>query len=568
MQTWLKTFRIVLLLAISLALLALAVIFNSRYARLFPATQAILTVQRGSIQITQADNQTTRAIPNTDNVAVSENESLSVSADGRATLRFTDDTSIELFAGSQLALSEFRQADVSTQVLLRLDSGQLSAHIGAQPDPRAQFVVTLPLGGVVSARQADFTVLVGHNTFVGALRGTPTLSVASQDLMIPTGTGVVVSTEQVINKVHLAPEDWAWVRVPLYKPDGSAVSLPITMTQDNLPESADYFAGESGDTLLMPGGAYKLAVALDAQPAYVVSGLKFPAGQLSEWPLTLGEIQFSLVDSNGKSLPTPTLLLEKQMTVPPDKPVLVGPKAGFNLARADLPDQTQYTGDLSIAPAQHLSVAVRADWFGTGGLQATIIDVDGQTLIPSAANVSIRVYKPGTEDSIVPPVGTLRSDGAVTLFPPGDYTVVVAPLGGSAIAMAARYSVSIKLAQTTSLVIKLGTLNVSYFDPTNNTFVPTVIYLAVAGVFKQSNLPIEQMATVMPLYSYNLSPRQTTIIVTAGDYAVQVRDRRAPPLKIYTVPAGTNQPIVVKASASVNTLTATPVGSAVAPNPS
>lgn len=549
MQTRLQTFRVVLLIAVSLTLLVLAAIFNTHYSTVFPISHATLIVQRGTVQISHANNETEQTVLNTDNAAVNENDTLTVSADGRATLHFSDDTSVDLFPDSQLAILEVRQIDVSTQVTIKLHTGQIESHVGIQPDRRARFDVVLPFGGYVSARQADFVVLVGHKTFVGALSGTPTFNFVTGELPVPAGSGFAIGAEQLANHEHLEAKSWAWVRVPLYKPDGSAVALPITLTQDDLPESADYFTGESGDALLVPGGPYTLGITLEAQPVYIITGLTFPVGQLTEWPVTLGEIQFNFVDSSGKSLPTPALLLktDKTTSIPPDTPILVSPKVNFTVARANVPDQTQYTGDLSIAPGQRLYVPVRADLFGTGVLEATILDVNNEPLSASAANVSINVYKSGTEDSTAPPVGTLRSDGSIGLFPPGDYVVIVAPLRNSDIAMAARYRVTVNAAQATTLPIKFGALNINYVDSSGNTLVPSVIYVAVADQLKQLNRPIEQVQTLMPLYGYNLSPGQTTITVPTGDYAVLVKDRRAPPLQIINVPPGKITTMVVTA---------------------
>jgi len=566
MRVRLYLVRLALLDGIGIALLALMAIMAGRYAPLFPASHALLIVQRGSVQIVQAGNHTVHAIPNTDSVAVSGSDVLTVAADGRAVLRFSDDTAVDLFPNTQLAVLEVRAGDASVEVQLRLDNGQIAGHVGAQPDRRARFEVALPLGGDVNARQTDFVALVGHKTFLGAMRGMLTLKYANSEFPISAGNGLEISAEDVANRVHVVPESWAWVRVPLYKPDGSDLTLPITLTRDELPTSTDYFAGESGSTLLVPGGSYKLSVALEAQPAYLLSSLTFPAGLLTEWPLTLGEIQFSFIDSSGKTLPTPTFVLEaeNQITLPPDTPILVGPTAGFTLARADTPDQTQYTGNLTIAPGQHLPLPIRADLFGTGGLQANVLDVNSQPLAASAANVSIKVYKPGTEDTAAPPVGTLRSDNAITLFPPSDYVVVIVPLPGSPIAIAARYHVTVNAAQTTALTVKLGTLDVNYVDSSGNSLAPSLIYVAAAEEFKQLNGPIEQLQTLMPLYGYNLPPGQTTITVPAGDYAVQVQDKRAPPLSFISVPPGkvTTMFITALATTSTNTPSGTPVGSA------
>ncbi|MHB8627057.1 MAG: FecR family protein [Aggregatilineales bacterium] len=558
---WRKILRFVLLIAIGVALMALAATLSSRYAMFYPVAHATLTVQRGSVQIVHADSRTFQAIPNRNSVVVSQDDVLTVSANGQATLHFNNETGVDLFPGSQLMIAEMRQANTSVQVLLRLDKGQIVGRVGAQPDRRAQFEVWLPFGGHISARQADFVTLVGHETFVGAVRGIPILTVSDGEIPILPGNGVAIVAELPTDRAHLMPAAWAWVRVSLFQPDGHAVSLPIALTRDDVPEAADQFTGESGDTLLVPSGGYKLAVALEAQPAYTLTGLTLRPAQLTEWPLTLSEIQFSFVDSNGNSLPTPALLVgvDKQTLLSPDTPILVGPKAGFTVARADTPDQTQYINDLSATPGQRLSVPVRADLFGAGGLQVKIFDVDN-TLLSSNAAISIRVYQPGTEDSGVSPVSTLRNDGSTTLFPPGEYVVVVAPLRISPIAMAARYSVTIKAAQTTPLTVKLGILSIYYLDPNGSPLTPSLIYVAVADELRRLNQPIEQLRTLTPLYSYNLSPGQTTITVPAGDYAVRVQDRRAPPLKIINVPPGkvTTMFITALGPTSANTPAGTP----------
>jgi len=459
------------------------------------------------------------------------------------TLNFSGGTTMEVSPGTQLSIEHFGQELDSVQVLITLRQGQIICHVGAQSNGRAYFRVMMPHGATIDARQSDFIAVVNDTELlIGAQRGTPLITLNGKTISLSHGNGLTLITNGPTAIPSPNPQPWATVRMPLFAPSGTALSLPLTLSRldnQNTGGAASFYM-KSGGTLLIPDGVYTPTVRTNAPSPYVLPSITVPAGQLSEWPSTLSELQFGVIDSSSKPVSaikllnlnadSTTTVIPDTLLIPPNKPV------NFTLARIDAPDQSQPSGDLLTEPGQRLQVPLRNDLFGGGSLQVSMTNPDGT----KRTTGNVVVYTPGTEDNPnTTPLQRFKTDETQVFLGHGDYVVLVSIPNS----VTRRYPLTIMANKVTPLVIKLGTLTVIYND-NNSHPVSAWLYVGSDADLKRLGQTVDQARQLV--YGFTLRTGMT-LTVPIGDYAFRIDALHAPPTQTVTVAPGQNPPITVNA---------------------
>jgi hypothetical protein len=524
-----RLFRRVLLVAVGAALIVFAITML-RYQTGFPAASLTLTY-------VDAAN-----VPTSRSVGDLANPRADLSASEAFTLHFSTSTTVDVAPGTELQINTFGQQADSVQVVINLRKGQIRCHVGAQPDSRAYFQVVTPVGATVDGRQADFVMAVNdQDALIGARYGSPTVTFSGKVITLTHGSGITL----VANAPTTAPvpksQPWATVRMPLFAPDGTLLSLPLTLARaDSQNSSSDSFYLKSGDTLLIPDGTYTPTIRTNLPGTYALPQISVPAGQFSEWPSTLSELQFGVVDSANKPVSGIKLLnLNSGSTsaVLPDTLLVPANKTlNFTLARLDAPDQKQPTGDLSAAPGQRLQVPLRSDLFGGGSLQVSLINADG-TKHPTG---NIALYTPGTEDAPnAVPLLKLKTDETPVFLAHGDYVAMVSIPNS----VTRRYPVTITANTMTPLVVKLGALTITYNDSSGHA-VSAWLYVASDADLKRLGQTVDQARN--SVYGYVLRTGQP-LTIPAGDYTFRIDALHSPTAQTITIAPGQNPPLTVTA---------------------
>ncbi len=528
--------RRTLLIAIGIALLALIVtllLFQGDFPSA-PVTISYVNVDNALVNQPVMDLADPRATVGTDDIY---------------TLHFSTDTSVDVAPGSLIQISHFGQKDDSVQVVISLSKGQISAHVGALTNGRSYFWIRTASGVTVEARQADFLMLADdRNTLIGTRHGNATIVFNNQTFTLTRGSGVTIVRAAPPTAPLPKPKLWATVRVPLFAPDGSRLTMPLTLTHvdsqsGQSSSSADVFYAKSGETLLVPDGIYTPTIKTNMPGVFTLPSVTLPAGQLIEWPVTLSEIQFGVVDSANKPL-SGAKLLNVDPSSPGNKPAVLpdtllvpaNKTLNFTLARMEAPDLVQPSGDLSAAPGQHLQIPLRSDLFGGGSLQVSLINPDGS----KRATGSVALFTPGTEDTAnSTAVQHIKTDETPFFMSRGNYDAVVSfPNSIGRI-----YPITINANSVTPLSIKLGTLTINYSDNSGRA-VSALLYVGSDPDLKRLGQTVDQARN--SAYGATLRTGQT-LTVPAGDYAFRIDALHSPPAQTVTVLAGQNGPIVVTA---------------------
>lgn len=524
MNRWTTRTRILLLLLIG-AVALLGYVLYSRYVALFPAAQAVLTVESGSAHITRNSGIITDATSGDDAVEISAGDV--VETNGFARLSFTESTQSDLFAGTRVRLDHLGRQQSDLQAAVALLSGQIVSRVGSFADRRSYYRLMLVPDAVIETQSAQFVAITrAGRALIGAVKGAVSVTAKPDRLTLAEGSGMAIDA----SKPPTPPQPWALLRVPIYRPDGSALSLPISLAQDK----ENSITLLSDQVMLVPPGTYSLS--LDLLQQYTLPNVELTPGKLTELPLTLSELTFTVTDANGRLLPTPALIAagSHQERIEPNVPVLLGPgTASFSIARSDAPDLAQSTGKFEVLPGQRVTVQMRNDLFGGGLLQVDVSGVDG-----TIQSARVSVYPDGADES-APPSYSFRSETSPVVLPRGKYVVVV--IGRNSIA--ARYLVEIRTSQTASIKVETGTLVVNYADAAGHTL-SRLVYVASEQELARLNIPIGQ--TQRTLYGYALSTGQP-LTLPAGRYVVRVADPRAESQTV-TVTSGQNTQLTITAS--------------------
>ena len=495
--------RTVALFCFGLFLVVSATVYFTQIAD-FPTAQAKLTVRSGYVQITRATGQSENVEAGAASL-VSTSDALQM-VDGEGSLIFAG-ALVDLEPGTQIQIVHYGALGGEAQIELALKAGQIHQRIAGYSDRRSVYHLTSP-NGAVETRGGEAIVCLSDNQTmqIGALSGPVTTSAQGQSVTLTEDQGTVIAPGQV----PAAAAPWSRVIVETFRPDGSPVTLPVTLLNS---KTGDSFRIRSQHPAVVPEGAYRLTI--DLLKPFEVSDLPLASGVLNEAPITLSEIVFTVTTVDGKPTAYTALNVQGSATVRalPDTPVLISPgKWTVIAAREEKPDKIQPV-QLDLLPGQRITVPLRNDLFGGGTVQVHMTALDGST----AAPVNVAVYPAGAEAN--PPLLTFRSDSGPQPLPEGTYAISVRT------PIAARYEVNVSQGQNTTLQTPLGSITVNYADAQGKPFQGNVIvFIASANEIQRLGLPIDQMRQTPYGVAVSVGTRVT---VPAGIYNVVVNDQNS-----------------------------------------
>ncbi len=492
--------RTVLLTVFIVVLVAGAVFFFMRIAD-YPAAQAVLAMRSGAATIVHGDGkqesvETGRQIP------ISSKDV--VQMDGQGTLVFVG-AQTDLESGTELEITHYGALGNEAQIEVMLRDGQTDQRVAGYTDGRSAYRLRSS-AGMVSIRDGEFIASLddNRNAQVGVLAGTATVTAQDRTVTVNGGEGTTTKAGQM-------PADavpWSTVRVATYRPDGSAIMLPVTLTNE---KTGDRYHFQSQQQYTVPGGNYNLSV--DLIESYQASDIALPTGTLTELPVTLSEVVFTTTDVRGNATGYTALLVQGNGTVRavPDSGVLISPgKWTIFAAREEKPGAIQSV-DFEIMPGQRLVVPLRNDLFGGGSVAVHVtMGVDGSPQPP----VTVAVYASGSENG--QPLLTFKSDSGPQALPGGSYVISVRT------AIAARFEVNVQQGQNSVIQVPLGALTVNLTDAQDHPR-NALVYIASTPDQVRLSLPIDQMRQTP--YGKAIATGQT-ILVPAGLYNVTIADQK------------------------------------------
>jgi hypothetical protein len=485
----------------------LAYLLTARAAT-FPQAQATLKMTSGTTLITPdsvlvvSGSKTISASPNA-TVQVGEGARLKV--DGIGTLSFVG-TQIDLIPGVELLIKTYHSQGKDAQIEITLTSGQLVQHVDGYPDARSYYKLNLPHGQFVT-HGGDFFAHISSadNAQVASISGVGDVIIRGRVRRINAGEGSIVNESDP----PLAPAAWSRVLIPTYRPDGTEITLPLTLTDER---NNDQFHAVSNQYLLLPPATYTLE--LKTLTTYRVPSLTLVRDQFNEIPITLGEIVFTTT-TNGQITPYKALQVksDQDARVVPDEPLLVAPTTNpLIVASEDNPEKVQPV-KVDVGPGQRYALPLRNDLFGGGFIKVDLGSPDGTVVAP----VSVLVFNVGSEDG--DPVATFKSDETSPLLPSGDYIVSVRTQ------LAGRYPLTVVPNQSMTLSVPLGYINVDYTDPNGKAVNRTAfVYLASSAEMQRLGLSPDQMRRT----PYGLGAAINAadkLLVPAGTYTIEIDDR-------------------------------------------
>ncbi|HVO42216.1 MAG TPA: hypothetical protein VMT34_06325 [Aggregatilineales bacterium] len=298
------------------------------------------------------------------------------------------------------------------------------------------------------------------------------------------------------------------LRVLIYRPDGSLVTLPVTIHSGS-PGGDRIF--QSGSRVAFPAGTYDLTIDLPAP--YTAKGITLPAGAQLDLPITLAEAQFITKDRSGALAPFKGFLVRGASTtqeIAADAPVLLGPgTVNLTLAPIDQPDATQPV-NLTLLPGEHQEVPIRADLFGAGILHTSVTDTDGNPV-----SVWVKVYQKDGEDG--PPILVFKSEDGPQSVPEGEFVVSVLTK------IAWRQPITVARKQTIPITVKLGTITINARDPNDLPIAP-MIYVVADSEIQRLQKPIDETFNLASTYGLYVSIARngTSFVVPQGSYSIMI----------------------------------------------
>jgi hypothetical protein len=470
----------------------------------YPEALAEFTVQNGQATITSNGNET--VVTPEDRTPARIGAGGTIKTEGESLLTFVG-AQLELTAGTEMILRRYLSRDNEAQIDLELVKGQVVQHINGYSNPRS--IYSLHAGNsTLFTRGGDFIThrsREGVGWHVSAL-GVADVTANSQSVHLQTNMGTYLRPKEP----PTIPTLWGQVNVPTFKPDGTAIELPVQMVNQKTSEQFDYV---SNKTFLVPAGTYRLQIT--TLVTYTIDDITITANTFQEFPVTFSEVVFNVVNQSDVSLTYTALTLKGDLETRavPNTPVLVPPgKTRIIAAREENPELLQPI-DLDILPGQQILLPVRDDLFGGGTIQVKLGTIDDEAVDP----IEIDVYLADKEDG--PPVDTFKSDATSMLLPPGNYVVIVnAQIAG-------RYEISVKENEQAVLDAPLGYLDVDYLDEQGEPITKRsiFIYIASMGEMRRLGLSIEQMRSTR--FGKALSAANTDkLLVPAATYNILVDD--------------------------------------------
>jgi hypothetical protein len=495
-------------------------IYFTRFSS-YPEAQATLHVTSGAATITRTGSAPVDLNADQDH-AVKAGDTVNVK--GWATLALAG-VQVDIMPGTELDLKLASALGNEGQSDVILKTGQVFQRVSGYTSSRSYYSVSAggatlkTLGGEILVRAlADGTTEFANGA------GSAAIKVGSKNIALNENQGISVKAGEVVPD----PIAWSEVSIHTYQPNGSAVTLPVTLVNQ---QNKSEYNFTSDMSYLVPEGLYTLR--LQTLSMYELKDINLSAKTSNDLPITLGEVLFAITDAKGNPKPFTALTVKgaEQARALPDAPVLIGPgRSNLMVAREEKADAVQPV-EITVAPGQQITATLRDDLFGGGKVQ---VDFGTSIASPSTA-VSAMVFPPDGENG--DPIATFKTDSASPLLAPGDYILSVRTQ------LAGRYLVTVPQNQTVTVSVPLGYLDVTYTDaqgkPVNrNAF----LYVASATEMTRLSLPMDQMRRT----PYGLSvPIEATnhILLPAGTYNVMIDDRKDVSAQNIEVQAGQVNPL-------------------------
>jgi FecR protein len=504
-----------------LLLIGGAVVFFTRIAD-YPAAQAVLLVRSGTAIVARTGGQP-ESIEAGTQTQLSTRDAIKVN--GQASIMFAG-AQTELSPGSELEIAHYGALGSESQIELLLKSGQAWQRAAVYQDGRSLYRLRTPVG-MISTRSGEFLVIIGDDqeSQLGVLAGEATVGAQGRTVTLREGEGTVIAP----GRPPTDPTPWSRVRVATYRPDGSAVTMPVTLWNT---KTGSRYEFPSQMPYIVPEGSYNLSV--EALEAYQVNDLALVPGNWNDLPVTLGELVFATTDAVGNPVAFSALNVQgtSALRAVPDAAVLISPgKWTVFAAREEKPNAIQQA-KVDVLPGQRVVVPLRNDLFGGGTVQPQVTAIDGSPFPP----VVVHVYAAGYENG--QPLLAFKSDRTQPL-PEGNYVISVRT------PVAQRFEVTIKQNQEIPLQVQLGAIAVEYTDTAGHTDPRNVlVYIASSPDMQRLGLPIDQMRQTPYGIAVNCCQ---PVWVPAGVYNVVVDDSADTGQKNVRVEAGQTVPVVLKA---------------------
>ncbi len=493
--------RSLLGLLVLLVVIAAGMIAWSRFFADYPAAQATLLAQIGTATITRKAG-TQDIVQEGKQAQIGDGDTLQI--DGSTLIGFAG-AQTALGPGAQVELVHYGMAGNEAQIDLRLKTGQVYQHVTGYNNDRSRYTLTSD-AGTLTTRNGDFVMWTDDKglTQLGVIAGSVSVSGQGKSVTVAQDQGVVLMPGQAPGEIT----PWSRVRVTTYRPDGSTVLEPVSLTNSKTKIRYDFV---SQGIVAVPEGTYRLSV--DALESYQQENLTLASGTLSELPVTLSEIIFTTTDVAGNGVPYTALTVQgtNKARALPNTPVLLSPgEWTVIVAREDNPNAIQPV-NVNLAPGQRINVSLRGNLFGGGKLDVHVLGTDGNP----AAPVKVNIYQAGAEAG--QPLVSFKSDGAPQPLPEGNYVVSVLT------SVADRIEVSIQQNKDAAVQTKLGTIVVNYTDSQGRPISGRLAYIARAEAMQVLGVALLQM----PQTPYGIAvPTGTSVVVPAGRYNVLVDDSK------------------------------------------
>lgn len=481
-------------------LLAGVVIYFTRIAD-YPPTEALLSVQAGSARIVRSTNGQPETVDAGKEATISPGDKIQMNGQGR--LIFAG-AQADLTGGTVVDLIRYGSGGGEGQIIVALSAGQLSQRVIAFADRRSFYELRGP-GASIITRGADFVAHIGNDQGlqVGVAAGQANVTAQNRTVSLVDNQGVAILSGQ-------PPGDllaWSRVRVATYRPDGTTVVLPVTLTNTATNERYEF---SSLQLFAVPEGDYSITIS--ALKPYQIDVMSLKSGPLHELPVTFAEIEFTTLDEASKPVAYTALTVQGDITerATPNTGVLISPgKWTIMVAREEKPNAIQPI-DVEVFPGQHHVVSLRNNLFGGGSVAVAVTAPNGSP----AESVKVAVFLSGAEDG--QPLLIFRSNSPPQPLPEGNYVIsVLTPI-------AYRKEVTIRQNQTESVRVELGTLTVNYTDtqgrPANRT-----VFIASSDNMKRLGQNIVQMRQTP--YGVAIGTGRS-VIVPEGTYDVVVDDTK------------------------------------------
>jgi hypothetical protein len=517
----------ILILTGIIVVLAIAGYVYFKQTGTFPAAQAKLEVLTGtaaikSVGASQVD------LNNGQEHAVKIGDV--IKTNGRASLTFAG-VQVDLMPDAELEVKLANATGNEGQTELILKTGQVFQQVSGYRSPKSYYAIST--AGVSMHTQGGEVLmhtLAGGITQVASASGSAAVTINGKTVALTAGQGLTIKPGEALPD----PVPWSQVSVRTFRPDGSPIALPVSLTNDQSKEEFDFI---SNTAYLVPEATYTLK--LQVLSTYQISDLKLSAAGVNDFPITLSEAIFAIVDADGKPQPYTALAIkgDAQTDALPDTPVLLAPgKSSLIMARTEQPAAVQPV-EVEVEPGQRITFPIRNDLFGGGKIKVDLSDAGEGSVTPTG----VMVYPPDNENG--DPIASFKTDSVSPLVPAGDYVVSVRTQ------LAGRYKVTVPQNQTVSLSVPVGYLDITYTEaqgrPVNrNVF----IYIASVAEMNRLGLTIDQMRRT----PYGLGiPLGTTnkILLPAGSYNILVDDRKDVGLENIEVKAGQTTPVQLVAPA-------------------